>query len=156
MSKEIIANVTVSLMKDMELKDVDNILMVFTKLYAGVAEIIGETYNSSNPAVARDVRVMGQTEGGRRMPIVSQEEIQAKINAAQVGRMVSIRSAQAEALPTDVIKWAQDNGGEYVVDNAEAKSKNPKSPDYKLVDANGNDIRTSDGKSVAFWQKAGK
>lgn len=156
MSKEIIANVTVTLMRNMDLKDPDNILKVFGELYAGVATIIGETYDSSNPAVARDIRVVGSTEGGRKMPIVSQDEIQARINAAQVSRMVGIRSTQAQSLPTDVIKWAQDNGGEYVVDNSEAKSKNPKSPDYKLVDENGNDIRTPDGKSVAFWQKAGK
>lgn len=153
MNKEIIATVTVSLMKDMELKDVDNILMVFKKLYAGVAEIVGETYVSSAPVSGK---VIGTTEGGRRMPIVSQEEIQARVSAAQVSKMINVRSSQAEVLPSAVVQWATDNGSDFIVDNSEAKLKNPKAPDYKLVDEQGNDIRTPDGKSVSYWQKAGK
>lgn len=153
MNKETVATITVSLMRDMELKDTDNILMVFKKLYAGVAEIMGETYMSSAPASGK---VIGTTDGGRKMPIVSQDEIQARISAAQVSRMINIRSQQAEDLPAAVVQWASDNGSEFIVDNSEAKLKNPKAPDYKLVDEQGNDIRTPDGKSVSYWQKAGK
>lgn len=144
-----IATITVSLMKDMDLKDVDNILLVFSKLYAGVAEIVGTTYDSTTPV---SLKVVGSTEGGRKIPIVNQDEIKARVNAAQVSRVIGIRSAQAEALPTDVVKWAQDNEGEFVVDNSEAKARNPKAPDYKLTDANGNDIKSPDGKSVSLWR----
>jgi len=144
-NKETAAYVAASLTVSLGLKTVLEATNVWEQVYETVLDTLGPDKTPPAPPSAERV-----TEGGRRMPIVNQDDIQEKIAEVFVakGRIIPVRSGD---LPKDAQKWAEDRGFAYLYDNRWAQKENPKRPAFKAVDDRGNDIKDETGKSISFW-----
>ena len=148
-NKEVAAYVAASLTVSLGLKTVLEATNVWEQLYETVLEKLGPDKTPPAPPV-HNYSAERVTEGGRRMPIVNQDDIQEKIAEVFVakGRIIPVRSGD---LPKDAQKWAEDRGFAYLYDNRWAQKENPKRPAFKAVDDRGNDIKDETGKSISFW-----
>jgi hypothetical protein len=98
--------------------------------------------------VATQPTQIGTTQGGRKMPIVNQAEIQARIDAQ---RVIPVDRAEEMGIPEDAIVWAQKRGVKFLIDNRAAQKENPKRPAFKAANEQGFDIKDETGKSISFW-----
>ena len=131
---------------------IEEVLSDFDTAFNHVLALIND--NSNNPAV----RITTATVGPRNIPVVSQEEIKAKVAAvsntvsstADVNGLI-VHGATGEEIPREVAQWAKQNGVTHVYDNRAAHAENPKRPLFKAVDARGHDIKGPNGKTISFW-----
>ena len=139
------ASITVSLAP----KTASEALEVWDTVYDAILVKINQGAPSVNHPHSSSTKV-GTTEGGRKFPITSQEEIQEKIAEVfiQKGRIMTVKDAD---LPADAREWATKRGFTHLYDNRWAQKENPKRPAFKAVDDKGNDIKDETGKSISFW-----
>lgn len=138
----------------------EDVMSDFDKAYNHVLQLLND---SSKDAT---VRITTQTVGPRNIPVVSQDEIKAKIAGASVtsstvsstssaGHTVVVHGSTGEELPSEVLAWAKQNNISHVYDNRAAHAENPKRPLFKAVDAKGHDIKGANGKTISFWANSG-
>jgi len=119
-NKETAAYVAASITVSLGFKTLLEAVKSWEQVYDAVIEKMGVSEAPTNHAYSPSKT----TDGGRKFPITSQEEIQEKIAEVfiQKGR-----------------------------DNRWAQKEKPKRPAFKAVDEKGNDIKDENGKSMSFW-----
>jgi hypothetical protein len=149
---ETAAYVAASIALGVKSGDIEDVLSDFDKAFNHVLSLIND--NSDNPAV----RTVTATVGPRNIPVVSQEDIKAKVaavsNAANPSGL-TVHGDTGEPVSNEVVQWAKQNGLTHIYDNRAAHAENPKRPLFKAVDARGHDIKGPNGKTVSFWANSG-
>jgi hypothetical protein len=145
-NKETAAYVAASITVSLGFKTLLEAVKSWEQVYDAVIEKMGVSEAPTNHAYSPSKT----TDGGRKFPITSQEEIQEKIAEVfiQKGRIMTIKDAD---LPDDAREWATKRGFTHLYDNRWAQKENPKRPAFKAVDDKGNDIKDETGKSISFW-----
>jgi hypothetical protein len=111
------------------------------------AHMSNKTQGNEDKTVPSATQI-GTTQGGRKMPIVSQAEIQSKIDAQ---RLIPVDRAEDMGVPEDAVVWAQKRGVKFLIDNRAAQKENPKRPAFKAANEQGFDIKDETGKSISYW-----
>lgn len=133
----------------------DDVLSDFDKAFNHVLHLINS--KSDNAPIA----IKTQTVGPRNIPVVSQEEIKAKIAGASVtgstitsevdSSSIVVHGNTGEPLPNGLAAWCKQNNITHVYDNRAAQAENPRRPAFKAVDSKGHDIKVN-GKTLSFWE----
>lgn len=141
MNKHIAAQCAAEIVASQEFRST----MECTSAWQTVYEHILDALGGEEPKV--QYKPSTGTTGGRNVPVISQGDIQGRINALKVAN-------QQGDIPEGVAEWASSVGADAVWDNRDKVAENPSRPLFRALDANGNEIKNEAGKSISYWKKA--
>lgn len=159
--QETAAYVAASLALGVKNGGMDEVLADFDKAFAHVLGLIKDNTET------KPVTIKSKTVGPRNIPMVTQDDLKAKIAGAAVQTSmlevtdgssgvvnnIVIHSQKFDDVPESLLRWCQQNNVTHVYDNRDAQAENPRRPAFKAVDERGHDIKVN-GKTLSFWDNS--